>query len=162
MSTTHWRKFVHTDGNVLAMPVSKWDVRFVNLAQEVASWSKDPVSRVGCVLATDDNRVLSIGYNGLPAGYDDDELATISREEKLRHVIHAELNAVLNANAPVAGCVAYVTHCCCTNCCAVLIQSKVSGVVWVKNEGFEKRYPAEPVINRLNSVGVSVSVMVPF
>ena len=139
---------------------TKWEKRFLSLAAEVAGWSKDPSAKVGCVLATKDNRVVSLGYNGFPAGYDDSVLPDISREEKLANTIHAELNAVLNANSSVAGAVAYVTHCCCLSCCAVLVQSKISSVVWTRPDaGFEARWPQSPAIQRLISAGLSVSIV---
>ena len=52
------------------LKLGKWDVRFLKLAHEVASWSKDPSTKVGCVLVKG-KKVISVGYNGLPMGIED-------------------------------------------------------------------------------------------
>ena len=156
----HGDKLVVAKDSLTCCQQTKWDSRFLSLASEVAGWSKDPGTKVGCVLATQNNRVVSVGYNGFPAGYDDSTLSSVSREEKLSNTIHAELNAVLNANSSVSGAVAYVTHCCCLNCCAVLVQSKISGVVWRRTSvDFEERWPQMPAIQRLISAGLFVSIV---
>ena len=75
--------------------MNKWDDRFLALASSVKGWSKDPSTQIGAVIAKD-NRVLSTGYNGFPAGIsDDDRLNT--REVKYGLVVHAEMNAIFNA-----------------------------------------------------------------
>lgn len=108
--------------------MSKWDDRFMRIAQEVATWSKDPSTQVGAVIV-DGNRVVSMGFNGFPKGtLDHPELYT-NRERKYRRVIHAEKNAVTFANRSVEGCTIYVTHAPCSQCVAQIIQSGITCIV---------------------------------
>jgi dCMP deaminase len=74
----------------------KWDVRFLRLAHEVAKWSKDPSTKVGCILVKD-KKVISMGYNGFPAGISDDLSRLEDRSIKYEITVHAEVNAVTNA-----------------------------------------------------------------
>jgi dCMP deaminase len=76
--------------------MNKWDERFVRIAQEVASWSKDPGTKVGAVLVND-KRILATGYNGFPSGISDSLERYMEREVKLAYTVHAEVNALLNA-----------------------------------------------------------------
>jgi dCMP deaminase len=109
--------------------MNKWDLRFLSLAKEVASWSKDPSTKVGCVIVEPDtNRIMGVGFNGFPRGMCDHEELYEDRDTKYSRTIHAETNAVLNSQK-TDNCTAYVTHPPCTNCALVLIQSGVSRVV---------------------------------
>ncbi len=75
--------------------LSKWDMRFLGLAAQIATWSKGPRKFVGAVIAHNEtHRVLGMGYNGPPAGFDDEAFTRMSREEQHKHVIHAEENAL--------------------------------------------------------------------
>lgn len=107
--------------------MSKWDKRFMDMAFLVASWSKDPSTKVGAVIVDTNNRVVSLGYNGPPRGVEDD--ATIDRDTKLRRTIHAEKNAILFARGGTAGCTLYVTHHPCGPCAAVIAQVGIDRVV---------------------------------
>lgn len=110
---------------------TKWDHRFFNIAQEVQSWSKDPSTKCGCVLVKD-RRILSTGYNGLPASLSDSLERYQDREFKLAAIIHAEKNALFNAaknGTNTTGCTAYVTWPPCSQCASALIQAGVSKVV---------------------------------
>ena len=109
----------------------KWDVRFLRLAHEVASWSKDPSTKVGCVLVKD-KKVVSLGYNGLPAGVEDSLERLSNREIKYEITVHAEVNAVTTAalhGVSTNGATAYVTFHPCSRCAAVLINAGISTVV---------------------------------
>jgi len=75
----------------------KWDRRFMKMAQYVSSWSKDPVTKVGCVVVFE-RKILSTGYNGFAGGMDDSPELYADREYKLRKIIHAEQNAIHNAS----------------------------------------------------------------
>ena len=77
--------------------MNKWDVRFLKLAQEISSWSKDPSTKIGAVIVDDTHRILATGYNGFPKGIEDTEERLNNREEKYKLVIHAEKNAIYNA-----------------------------------------------------------------
>lgn len=110
--------------------MTKWDTRFLALAAHIAGWSKDPSSKVGAVLVNPDRQVVGMGYNGFPRGTSDDPALYSDRPTKYLRVVHAEVNAVLNATGATKGATAYVTHPCCSQCMALLIQAGVSKVVW--------------------------------
>ena len=109
----------------------KWDDRFIALANFVASWSKDPSTQVGAVIANSNTkRVVSMGFNGFPAGVEDtaDRLGT--REIKYEMVVHAESNALLFAGPAAEGCTLYVTPLPpCARCAVLIIQAGISRVV---------------------------------
>lgn len=109
--------------------VDKWDSRFLALADLIATWGKDPSTRVGAVLVNPDRRVIGTGYNGFPAGVADTDERLNDRPTKYAMTIHAEVNAVLNAVAPTAGATCYVTHPPCANCTGVLIQAGIERIV---------------------------------
>jgi len=110
------------------MGLSKWDKRFLKLSNEVASWSKDPSTQVGAVI-TKDNHVVSLGFNGFPRGMRDDAYLYEDREVKYERVIHAEVNAILNAHRSVKGCTLYVNRPPCAHCALNVIQSGIIRVV---------------------------------
>ena len=108
-----------------------WDIRFMRMAHEVASWSKDPSTKVGCVLVKD-RKIISMGYNGFPRLIEDDLNRLIDREVKYEMTVHAEQNAVITAalhGISTAGATAYVTFHPCSRCAAVLINAGISTVV---------------------------------
>ena len=110
--------------------IDKWDDRFLGLAQHVAGWSKDPSTKVGAVIAGDDHIVRGLGYNGFPRGVPDTPANYENREIKYDRIIHAEMNAVLNASGPVAGCTLYGWPLPpCIRCAAFIIQAGIKRVV---------------------------------
>lgn len=118
-----------------------WDSRFMGIAKEVATWSKDPSTKVGCVIVNQYGQVVSTGYNGLPRGVDDDPSRYANREVKYRMVVHAELNAILQAGGDIRGGTAYVTHPPCSQCAACLIQAGIVRVVTNKpDDGMKERF----------------------
>ena len=111
--------------------LTEWDRRFLRIAYEVKSWSKDPSTKCGCVLVRD-RRVVSSGFNGLPANLSDSLDRYQNREFKLATIIHAEKNAIFNAaknGSLTEGTTAYVTWPPCSQCASALIQAGVSKVV---------------------------------
>ena len=113
----------------------KWDERFMRLARHVAMWSKDPSTKVGAVVVDSKRRVIALGYNGFPRGVDDSPERYADRPTKYAHVVHAELNAILNALGPVEGCTLYVTLEPCTTCAKAIIQSGIRRVVLPDRDG---------------------------
>ena len=111
--------------------MTKWDTRMLDLVTLVASWSKDPSTQVGAAIVDQQNRVVSLGFNGFPHGVAD---IAYSRAEKLNRTIHAEENAILFANRSVSGCTLYVTHHPCARCAAKLIQVGIRRVV-IRTDG---------------------------
>ena len=107
---------------------------FLELAKTVSTFSKDPSTKVGAVIVDDDNRVISIGYNGFPKGLRDDHRLD-NRDLKYDMVVHAEANALLFANAPTKGCTIYTwPFQPCSRCASLIIQSGIRRVVSVENE----------------------------
>lgn len=108
--------------------MDKWDNRFIALAQHIAEWSKDPSTKVGAVIVDEKNRVISIGYNGVPRGVN--EPISGDRESKLLRTIHAEENALAFAYRDVEGCRMYVSFPPCAHCAAQIIQRGIKEVVY--------------------------------
>lgn len=106
---------------------SHWDDRFMAMAMEVASWSKDPRKQVGAVLVSPDCRRVVFGYNGLPAGFPDD--VVLDRETKNRYSLHAEENAIANAATDVRGWTMYTTCPTCLRCALATHRAGVSRLV---------------------------------
>lgn len=105
---------------------SKWIRRYLDMANLVASWSKDPSTKVGAVLVSPENRVISVGYNGFAKGHDDIKYQTENREYKYSHTVHAEINALLQAGRPVDGCTLFLTPLPpCTHCLAMIKQAGI-------------------------------------
>ena len=111
--------------------LDKWDSRFMDLANFVAGWSKDPSTQVGAVIANaNTKRVVSMGFNGFPAGVEDSEDRLETREIKYEMVVHAEANALLFAGPAAEGCTLYVTPLPpCARCAVLIIQAGISRVV---------------------------------
>ena len=112
------------------MDQSKWGGRFLGLARLVAGWSKDPSTKVGAVI-TDGNRIISVGYNGLPAGLKDLEERLTIRDIKYEMTIHAEINAILFAGRPLRGMTLYTwPFGPCARCASVIIQVGIGKVMF--------------------------------
>ena len=74
-----------------------WDIRFLRLAREISTWSKDPSTQVGAVIINENRRVLATGYNGFPRKVADLTERLLDKEQKYRYTVHAEMNAIYNA-----------------------------------------------------------------
>jgi dCMP deaminase len=110
--------------------MNKWDERFLELAKHIASWSKDPRTKVGAVIVRPDKTIMSLGYNGLPRGVPDDPELLSSRDYKLARTVHAEMNAILNCATRPEGCTIYVWPIPpCSHCAAAIIQAGITTVV---------------------------------
>nr|CDS25665.1 deoxycytidylate deaminase [Hymenolepis microstoma] len=114
----------------------QWDEYFMSLAFLSAMRSKDPNTQVGACIVSQDNKIVAMGYNGMPVGLSDDDIPwTKDKEDVLQnkylYVCHAELNAVLNKNVlSVKGCRIYTTLFPCHECAKVIIQSGVKEIVY--------------------------------
>ena len=118
-----------------------WDEYFIALAKLTAMRSKDPSTQVGACIVSEDNRILSVGYNGAPNGFDDDNFPWNRQGENLEtkypYVCHAEMNAVLNyrgtrkdfENARI-----YVDLFPCNECAKIIIQSGIKKVIYLSNK----------------------------
>ena len=111
----------------------KWDARFLDLAKHISDWSKDPSTKVGCVVVGEDREVRSTGFNGFPRGIEDTAARLNDRSQKYPMICHAEENAIMHAariGLSLKGCTAYVTWPPCTRCARSLIQAGVVEVVY--------------------------------
>lgn len=116
------------------MKTNLWDKRFIELAALVASWSKDPSTKVGAVLVQSKNDIVGFGYNGFPKGVIDDQERYLNRELKYKLVVHAEVNAILMAGEKAKGGRLYVYPSfalppICNECCKIAIQSGVREII---------------------------------
>lgn len=140
----------------------KWDKRFLKLAEHVASWSKDPSTKCGAVIANE-KRIVSLGFNGFPSGTDDSESFYNDRPEKYRRVIHAEQNAMAFSNSNIAGCTLYVWPMPpCSQCAAMITQRGIRRVVTVKpnSEQIDRWGDSfKSTINMFNESGVSLEYL---
>ena len=107
-----------------------WDTFFLSLARKVAQRSKDPSTKCGAVIARPNNRLVSVGYNGFPAGVRDTAERLEDRGFKYPAVIHAEENAILAAEGRSAGCTIYTSYEPCGHCAAVIAQAGIVRVVY--------------------------------
>ena len=96
------------------MFTNKWVKRFLDLALHISEWSQDPSTKVASVIVSPDKRVVSLGFNGYAAGIPDDDLD--NREEKIKKIVHSEMNALLFAGKPVRGFALFCTNFPCSQC----------------------------------------------
>ena len=119
----------------------KWDERFLGLAREVSTWSKDPSRQIGCI-AVRNRKILATGYNGFPKGIDDRRTRYIDREQKYHYVVHAEMNAIYNAaenGISLKGSTMYIYGLpVCSECAKGIIQVGVERVVAFSKETPER------------------------
>ena len=116
-----------------------WDEYFMGVAMLAARRSKDPSTQVGACIVSQDNIIISTGYNGMPKGCSDDEFpwerSGAENETKYPYVVHAELNAILNANGrDLRGSKLYVALFPCNECAKAIIQSGVKEVVYLSDK----------------------------
>lgn len=112
-----------------------WDEYFMGIAMLSARRSKDPGTQVGACIVNHENRVMSVGYNGMPFGCSDDCFPWAREGEvldtKYPFVCHAELNAILNyRNGNLSGCRLYVTLFPCNECAKAIIQTGITELVY--------------------------------
>ena len=114
-----------------------WDEYFMGIAMLAAKRSKDPNTQVGACIVSQDNIIISTGYNGMPKGCSDDEYPweRDGEQTKYPYVVHAELNAVLNANGrDLRGSKLYVALFPCNECAKAIIQSGIKKVFYLSDK----------------------------
>ncbi|MCC8192909.1 MAG: dCMP deaminase family protein [Ruminococcus sp.] len=116
-----------------------WDEYFMGVAMLSAMRSKDSNTQVGACIVSQENKIISVGYNGMPTGCDDDEMPWAREgnplETKYPFVCHAELNAILNRQAvSLDGSRIYVTLFPCNECAKAIIQSGIKEVIYFDNK----------------------------
>lgn len=114
--------------------IISWDEYFMGLAHLSALRSKDPNTQVGACIVDEDNKVVSIGYNGMPRGCKDEKMPWAREGDFLKtkyaYVVHAELNAILNSPRNLNNCILYVSLFPCNECAKAIIQSGIKKVIY--------------------------------
>ena len=116
-----------------------WDGYFMGIALLSAQRSKDSNTQVGACIVSEENKILSVGYNGMPIGCSDDEMPWGKEGEaldtKYPYVCHAELNAILNYNGgSLKGAKLYTTLFPCNECAKAIIQSGIKEIVYLEDK----------------------------
>lgn len=123
--------------------MDKWDARYINLAKEVSTWSKDPSSKIGAIAVGGKGDVLSTGYNGFPRHILDGDERYADRQIKYKYIVHAEANCIYNATyngVSLKGATMYVYGLpCCSECAKAIIQVGVERVV-MHGDPFNERW----------------------
>ncbi|MGI6746209.1 MAG: tRNA-specific adenosine deaminase [Firmicutes bacterium ADurb.Bin300] len=142
-----------------------WDEYFMGISLLSACRSKDPNTQVGACIVNSDRRIMSVGYNGFPAGCSDDEFPWERQGDELStkypYVCHAELNAILNCRgANLSGSKIYVALFPCNECAKAIIQSGIREVVYLSDKYADT--PATKASKRmLNAAGVKLTRLLP-
>jgi len=137
---------------------AKWDERFIELAESIATWSKDPSRGVGAVIVSPMRQVLATGYNGLPRGFED-STDRLERPTKYDLIVHAEMNAIIqcarNGISPV-GATMYSSFSPCIHCTLSIVQAGIQRVVTRSIDSSDEHWndSIEKSISMLQEVGV--------
>lgn len=107
-----------------------WDHYFMKIAETVASKSKDPSSKMGCVIVDQNKRVVSLGYNGMLQGADETKMTLRERPMKYYFAIHSEMNALIFAHQDLTGCTLYNRVATCENCLKYCLQAGIKRFVY--------------------------------
>ena len=112
---------------------TKWKKRFLKLSKEISTWSKDPSTKVGALIISEDKNIISTGYNGFPRDIEDTEERLNNRETKYKFILHAEMNCILNAlynGRSVKDCILFVHGLPpCSECTKSIIQAGIKKVI---------------------------------
>ena len=140
-----------------------WDEYFMGVALLSSYRSKDPNTQVGACIVGEDKRIISTGYNGFPRGCSDDEFPwnREGEETKYPYVVHAELNAILNAGGRnLAGSKLYVALFPCNECAKAIIQAGIKEIIYLSD-----KYDGTPSVvaskKMLNAAGVKLTRVIP-
>ncbi|MCP4336891.1 MAG: dCMP deaminase family protein [Mycoplasma sp.] len=110
--------------------ILNWDEYFMAMAKLSAKRSKDPNTKVGACIVNKENRIIGLGYNGMPQGNDSFKWNKEGEDNKYKYVIHAEANAIMNSIKKIKGSVIYVSLFPCNECAKLIAQSEVKEVVY--------------------------------
>lgn len=142
-----------------------WDEYFMGVALLASMRSKDPSTQVGACIVDNENRILSTGYNGFPSGCSDDEFPWDREgnfaETKYPFVVHAELNAILNARGKnLTGSKIYVALFPCNECAKAIIQSGIKEIIYLSDK-YAQTDGTIASKRMLNSAGIKCKQLVP-
>jgi len=108
----------------------EWDEYFISLTEAVAQKSKDPSSKMGCVIVDKDKRIVSTGYNGMVRGADESKMTLTERPMKYFFAVHSEMNALIFAHQDLNGCTVYNRVATCENCLKYCLQAGIKRFVY--------------------------------
>jgi len=115
-----------------------WDGYFMGIAILSSKRSKDPSTQVGACIVNKEDKIVGIGYNGLPNGIDDNDMPWEREGEwldtKYPYVCHAEMNAIVNSTKDLKGCRIYVTLFPCNDCSKFIIQSGIKEIIYYSDK----------------------------
>lgn len=137
----------------------KWQLRFLRMAYQVASYSKDSSTQVGSVIVTANGKPRSFGFNGMPMGIDDTVPERQERPEKYLWYEHAERNAFYLADRSLEGCILFSTHILCPDCARGAIQKEISAIVIDRYNGTESDFWKDKhstTLTLLNEAGIKL------
>ncbi|KAG8187080.1 hypothetical protein JTE90_016176 [Oedothorax gibbosus] len=135
-----------------------WNDFFMSMCYLTAARSKDPRTKVGACIIDNDNRVMSLGYNGMPRGISDKDLpwekeADNSYDTKYPYVCHAEMNAIMNEkHCALDGCKLFTTKFPCCECAKLIIQAGIKEVIYAesKPDPWEEQVPTRKMFTLAN------------
>ena len=139
-----------------------WDEYFMGVAILASQRSKDPSTQVGACIVNDDNKIMSVGYNGFPRGCSDDEFPWDRQGDKdsstkYPYVCHAELNAILNAGGNnLKDCRIYVALFPCNECAKAIIQCGIKEVIYISDK-YKDTDLVQASKRMLNAAGIKLT-----
>lgn len=132
--------------------IINWEEYFMGIAHLASMRSKDPNTKVGACIVDDNNKIVTIGYNGFPIGLSDDKFPWERKggfkDTKYAYVVHAELNAILNSQRDVKGCTCFVTLFPCNECAKAIVQAGIKKVIYEddKYDGTDGNYVSKKIL----------------
>jgi len=121
-----------------------WHQFFMAIAELASLRSKDPNTQVGACIVDEDNKVISVGYNGFPNGCSDDELpwsiGTNFLNSKYTYVVHAEQNCIINAKRDLTGTIMYVSLFPCNECAKSIVQAGIKKVYFLRDKYHDRDF----------------------
>ena len=141
--------------------MNKWDKRYLDLAKLVASWSKDPSTKVGGYIIDSNGNPVSFGFNGFPRGMNDSEDRLNDRTFKYAHTIHCEKNMMAFANRMYFdGCTAYISHPPCSGCLCEMKQRRLTKIVcYDGGEDFKQRWSTDSVLELAKELEMQIEIL---
>lgn len=137
-----------------------WDRRYLALAEHVATWSKDPSTKVGAILVGRNRHQIAMGYNGIPRGIADSEDRLKDRATKLRFTQHAERNVLDQVTFDTLGSTLIVTHFPCSECAKSIISKGIARVLYRSdNTSFNDRWLDELRWSREMMIEAGIELM---
>lgn len=146
-----------------AVEPDTWDLRFLELAALVGSWSKDRSAKTGCIIVGPDRLIRSTGFNGFVRGVDDEIAERHERPIKYSWTEHAERNAIYNAarlGVSLTGCTCYVNWFPCIDCARAIVQVGVVRLVGMEPDQSDKKWGADFsfALDMFNEVGLQIAL----